>query len=50
MENLRKIDGKSGKAVIRSLEAISPDLGKYIIEVAFGDIYARIGCPYRSVK
>ena len=26
------------------------DLGKYIIEVAFGDIYARIGCPYRSVK
>lgn len=41
MENLKKIDGKGGEAVIRSLEAISPDLGKYIIEFAFGDIYAR---------
>ncbi|HBI60457.1 MAG TPA: carboxymuconolactone decarboxylase [Lachnospiraceae bacterium] len=43
MENLKKIDGKGGEAVIRSLEAISPDLGKYIIEFAFGDIYARSG-------
>lgn len=43
MENLKKIDGKGDEAVIRSLEAISPDLGKYIIEFAFGDIYARSG-------
>lgn len=41
MENLRKIDGKGGEAVIQSLEPISPDLGKYIIEFAFGDIYDR---------
>lgn len=41
MENLRKIDGKGGVAVIQSLEPISPDLGKYIIEFAFGDIYDR---------
>lgn len=38
MENLKKIDGKGGEAVIQSLETISPDLGKYIIEFAFGDI------------
>lgn len=43
MENLRKIDGTSGEAVIRSLDAISPDLGKYIVEFAFGDIYERPG-------
>ena len=43
MENLKKIDGKGGEAVIRSLETISPDLGKYIVEFAFGDIYARNG-------
>lgn len=43
MENLKKIDGKDGEAVIRSLETISPDLGKYIIEFAFGDIYERSG-------
>ena len=43
MENLKKIDGKRGEAVIQSLETISPDLGKYIIEFAFGDIYERNG-------
>lgn len=43
MENLKKIDGKDGEAVIRSLETISPDLGRYIVEFAFGDIYERNG-------
>lgn len=43
MENLKKIDGKGGEAVIQSLETISPDLGKYIVEFAFGDIYERDG-------
>ena len=43
MENLKKIDGDGGNAVIRSLENISPDLGTYIVEFAFGDIYARPG-------
>lgn len=41
MEQLQKIDGTGGEAVIRSLEDISPDLGKYIVEFAFGDIYTR---------
>ena len=43
MENLRRIDGRGGEAVIQSLEQISPDLGKYIVEFAFGEIYAREG-------
>lgn len=43
MKNLKKIDGKDGEAIINSLETISPDLGKYIVEFAFGDIYAREG-------
>lgn len=42
-KNLKKIDGNGGKAVIDSLADISPDLGKYIIEFAFGDIYDRKG-------
>ncbi|GFZ33244.1 4-carboxymuconolactone decarboxylase [Clostridium zeae] len=41
MENLKTVDGKGGDAVIQSLQDISPDLGKYIIEFAFGDIYSR---------
>lgn len=40
-ELLKQIDGNGGENVIRSLEDIAPDLGKYIIEFAFGDIYSR---------
>lgn len=29
--------------MIQSLKQISPDLGKYIVEFAFGEIYAREG-------
>ena len=41
LDNLSAVDGKGGDAVIKSLENIAPDLGKYIIEFAFGDIYSR---------
>lgn len=41
MQNLAAVDGSGGEAVIKSLEDIAPDLGKYIIEFAFGDIYSR---------
>lgn len=43
MEQLKEIDGKGGENVIRSLEDIAPDLGKFIVEFAFGDIYTRQG-------
>ena len=43
MEQLREIDGKGGENVIKSLEDIAPDLGKFIVEFAFGDIYTRGG-------
>lgn len=41
IQNLNLIDGKGGEEVISSLQDIAPDLGKYIIEFAFGDIYSR---------
>ncbi|MDO5783883.1 MAG: carboxymuconolactone decarboxylase family protein [Eubacteriales bacterium] len=41
MKMLKEIDGVGGENVIKSLEGIAPDLGKYIIEFAFGDIYPR---------
>lgn len=43
MEQLTAIDGKGGENVIKSLEDIAPDLGKFIVEFAFGDIYTREG-------
>lgn len=39
-DKLKEIDGEVGEKVINGLKDISPDLGKYIIEYAFGDIYA----------
>lgn len=40
LENLSAVDGNGGEAVIKALEDISPDLGRYIVEFAFGDIYS----------
>jgi 4-carboxymuconolactone decarboxylase len=40
-ENLVEIDGQHGLDVIESLRDIAPDLGRYIVEFAFGDVYNR---------
>lgn len=37
---LASIDGEGGQAVVESLKDIAPDLGKWIVEFAFGDVYA----------
>ncbi len=47
-EKLKEIDGDAGEKVIESLKDIAPDLGRYIIEFAFGDIYARPGMDLKS--
>jgi 4-carboxymuconolactone decarboxylase len=43
LQKLAEVDGKGGADVVASLQNIAPDLGKYIIEFAFGDIYCRDG-------
>ncbi len=45
---LKEIDGEAGEKVIESLKDIAPDLGKFIIEYAFGDIYTRGGLDLKS--
>ncbi|GHV15909.1 4-carboxymuconolactone decarboxylase [Clostridia bacterium] len=42
-ERLKEVDGNAGERVIASLEGIAPDLGRYILEFAFGDVYCRDG-------
>lgn len=41
LQKLNEIDGQQGQRVIDSLKDIAPDLGRYIIEFGFGDIYSR---------
>lgn len=45
---LNQVDGEGGKHVIESLSEIAPDVGRYIVEFAFGDIYARDGLNLRD--
>lgn len=45
---LTRIDGSGGEAVLRELEAISPDFARYLVEFPFGDIHARPGLDLKS--
>jgi 4-carboxymuconolactone decarboxylase len=48
LQKLNEVDGHAGQRVIDSLQDIAPDLGRYIIEFAFGDIYSRPALDLKS--
>ena len=48
MAVLRQVSGDRGAEVIKSLSDIAPDLGRYIVEFAYGDVYARPGLDLRQ--
>lgn len=43
LQRLKEVDDIAGEKVIASLADISPDLGRYVIEFGFGEIYSRPG-------
>lgn len=47
-KRLKEIDGSAGERVISSLAEICPDLGRYIVEFGFGDVYSRPGLSLRE--
>ena len=47
-QKLAEVDGNAGQQVIDGLKDIAPDLGRYIVEFAFGDLYSRPGLDLRS--
>lgn len=48
LNKLKEIDGQAGEKVMGALKDIAPDLGRYIIEFPFGDVYSRPGLDLRS--
>ncbi len=40
---LSKVNPQGMEKLVRSLEPIAPDLARYVIEFAYGDVYARTG-------
>ncbi|MCL6548010.1 MAG: carboxymuconolactone decarboxylase family protein [Alicyclobacillus sp.] len=47
-ELLKAIHEEGGEGTIASFQDIAPDLGKYIIEFAYGDIYSRPGLDLKQ--
>lgn len=45
---LAEIDGAAGEQVMAALAPVAPDLGRYIVEFAFGDLYSRPGLDLKS--
>ncbi|EGT4373341.1 carboxymuconolactone decarboxylase family protein [Cronobacter malonaticus] len=48
LARLSEIDGAAGENVIKALADIAPDLGRYVIEFGFGDVYSRPGLSLKS--
>ncbi|MDI6474666.1 carboxymuconolactone decarboxylase family protein [Cronobacter dublinensis] len=48
LARLAEIDGAAGQKVIKALANIAPDLGRYVIEFGFGDVYSRPGLSLKS--
>jgi 4-carboxymuconolactone decarboxylase len=40
-KRLMEVDAAGGERVIQSLGDVAPDLGRYVVEFAFGEIYQR---------
>ncbi len=48
LEKFREVDGKGGEKAVRDLEALVPEIGRYLVEYPFGDIYSRPGLDLRT--
>ena len=48
LEKFKEIDKDAVEKIIDELKDVSPDLGKFIIEYAYGDIYSRKGLDLKS--
>jgi 4-carboxymuconolactone decarboxylase len=48
LKNLEKIHPEAIKALMESLKDIAPDLGRYVVEFPYGDIYERPGLDLKS--
>lgn len=39
-DKLKEIDGEAGEKVVSGLQGTSPELARFVIEYAFGDVYS----------
>jgi 4-carboxymuconolactone decarboxylase len=47
-EKFKEVDGKGGQKAVDDLQDLVPEIGRYLIEYPFGDIYSREGLDLRT--
>jgi 4-carboxymuconolactone decarboxylase len=47
-QRLIEVDAEGGERVIESLKDVAPDLGRYVVEFAYGEIYRRPALDLRQ--
>jgi 4-carboxymuconolactone decarboxylase len=47
-QRLIEVDAEGGERVVDSLKDVAPDLGRYVVEFAYGEIYQRPGLDLRQ--
>ncbi len=47
-QKLKEVDDVAGERVVEAMADIAPDLGRYIVEFGFGDVYCRPGLTLRE--
>lgn len=47
-EKFMAVDGKGGQKAVDDLEELVPELGRYLVEYPFGDIYSRPGLDLKT--
>lgn len=48
LQRLSEVDGQAGERAVDEMAVRHPDLSRYIVEFAFGDVYSRPGLDLRS--
>jgi len=48
LERFREVDGKGGERAVEHLRDLVPEIGRYLVEYPFGDIYSRPGLDLRT--
>lgn len=48
LKNLEKIHPEASKTLMNNLQDIAPDLGRFVVEFPYGDIYDRPGLDLKS--
>jgi 4-carboxymuconolactone decarboxylase len=48
LEKFKEVDGKGGQKAIDELSGLVPEIGRYLVEYPFGDIYSRPGLDLKT--